>query len=395
MSDSHPPEPSPKAPSVTDRPPSRPPGRDSSAHLHAALSASGRAEASLSTLMRSIRDLSSGVSGAREANVQLLRELEAMSDLLGSANERQLALKNRVTLLEQSLERTHIEAQRERAYILDQQDAFIAAMMEDHEQVIGELNRELETLRNRPSQRPTSLPDDTAEQEADGASSVHAELDAARKLIDKLVGDRERTRETLLKVQAQRDEAQAALVDIAKEHSRPPQARITDAVRQSLPSGGAGSGLNRNAPTLPPPDGQARASSAPQTTPNSSPIPPVVSGAPAAAKAAGEDKSTRVTAPMPYGTQRPKAPELALSPRDERLSQPPEELRAAVHAPISVGSMSRPGEKRSITPSGPVPSLVPAEPANPSGRPGGYSLTNSVAPEHVADAPRVSRVPRR
>src|SRR6185295_12093232 len=112
------------------------------AHLHAALSASGKAEASLSTLMRSIRDLSAGVSGAREANVQLLRELEAMSDLLGAANERQLALKNRVNLLEQSLERAQIESSRERAYILDQQDAFIAAMMEDHELVVAELNRE-------------------------------------------------------------------------------------------------------------------------------------------------------------------------------------------------------------------------------------------------------------
>src|SRR3954452_14267819 len=107
MSDSQPPEP-PRGSSSSERP-SRPPGRDSSARLHAALSASGRAEASLSTLMRSIRDLSSGVSGAREANVQLLRELEGMSDLLGAANERQLALKNRVSLLEQSLERTHVE----------------------------------------------------------------------------------------------------------------------------------------------------------------------------------------------------------------------------------------------------------------------------------------------
>src|SRR6185369_9263140 len=92
-----------------------------------------------------------------EANVQLLRELEAMSDLLGAANERQVALKNRVTLLEQSLQRAHIEAQRERSYILDQQDAFIAAMMEDHEQVVSELHREIDALRNRPSQRPTSM----------------------------------------------------------------------------------------------------------------------------------------------------------------------------------------------------------------------------------------------
>src|SRR5690242_5502897 len=108
-------------PGVTERRSSRPPRRSSSTSLQAALTASGRAEQSLSTLMRAIRDLSSGVSGAREANVQLLRELESMADMLGSANETQLALKNRVALLEQTLERAHQEASAERAYILEQQ----------------------------------------------------------------------------------------------------------------------------------------------------------------------------------------------------------------------------------------------------------------------------------
>jgi len=388
MSDSDPPEHTPRAAPAADRPPSRPPGRDSSAHLHAALSASGKAEASLSTLMRSIRDLSAGVSGAREANVQLLRELEAMSDLLGAANERQLALQNRVSLLEQSLERSHIEAQRERGYILDQQDAFICAMMEDHEQVVNELHREMETIRRRPSQRPTSLPGEPADAAAHAVetdASVKEELEAARKLIDKLVGDRERTRETLLKVQAQRDEAQAALVDIARAESRPPpQARITGAVRQALPAAPAAV-ASRNAPTLPPPE--ARLSATPQAPPVSAPIPAVIGGF-----SPGEDRSARTTAPMPFGT-RPKAPELSLSPRElpDRLSQPPEELRAALHAPTS-GTFS---EVEHNTPPGP-PSVAPATATqNSSGRPGGYSLTNSVAPEHVTDAPRVSRAPRR
>ena len=383
MSDSQPPELTPKAASVGDRPLSRPAGRDSSAHLHAALSASGKAEASLSTLMRSIRDLSAGVSGAREANVQLLRELEAMSDLLGAANERQLALQNRVGLLEQSLERSHIEASRERAYILDQQDAFIAAMMEDHEQVVSELHREMEALRNRPSQRPTSLPaESVGAPETETEATVKAELESARKLIDKLVGDRERTRETLLKVQAQRDEAQAALVDIAKE-SRPPQGRITDAMRQPLPVVGTPV-PSRSAPTLPPPE--ARASATPQAPPVSAPIPAVLGGF-----VVGDERSARTSGPAP-GASRPKAPELSLSPRElpERLSQPPEELRAALHAPSS-GMFS---EVERNTPPGP-PSVAPATATqNASGRPGGYSLTNSVAPEHVAGAPRVSRAPR-
>lgn len=385
MSESEPPEHTPKAFPVGDRPLSRPSHRDSSAHLHAALSASGKAEASLSTLMRSIRDLSAGVSGAREANVQLLRELEAMSDLLGAANERQLALKNRIGLLEQSLERSHVESQRERAYILDQQDAFICAMMEDHEQVVNELHREMEAVRRRPSQRPTSLPGeprDAAAPDAETDARVKEELEAARKLIDKLVGDRERTRETLLKVQAQRDEAQAALVEIAKE-SRPPQPRITDAVRQALPAGPAAV-ASRSAPTMPPPE--ARVSGTPQAPPVSAPIPAVIGGFSLA-----DERPARTTAPMPFGT-RPKAPELSLTPREpsDRLSQAPEELRAALHAPTS-GPFS---EVERNTPPGP-PSVAPATAnQNSSNRPGGYSLTNSVAPEHVAGAPRVSRGPR-
>ncbi|HEV8551746.1 MAG TPA: hypothetical protein VGQ57_22010 [Polyangiaceae bacterium] len=334
--------------------------------------------------MRSIRDLSSGVSGAREANVQLLRELEGMSDLLGAANERQLALKNRVALLEQTLERAHVEASRERAYILDQQDAFIVALMEDHEQVIAELHRELDSMRLRSTQRPGPL---SADPDSDPAASseltAREELEAARKLIDKLVGDRERTRETLLKVQAQRDEAQAALVELAKDHLKPQQARITDAVRQALPA--AVQNATRNAPTLPPPDAAARASHAPHAPPISAPLPAVLTGIPP------EDRASR--APAPQASVRPKAPELEFTPREqqEHLSQPPEELRAAVHSPAS---SPRPFEKRSFTPPGP-PSLVPQQaPGTSSGRPGGYSLTNSVAPEHVSGAPRVSRAPR-
>jgi hypothetical protein len=332
--------------------------------------------------MRAIRDLSSGVSGAREANVQLMRELEAMSDLLGAANERQLALKNRVALLEQSLERAHVEAQRERAYILDQQDAFIAAMMDDHEQVIAELYREIETARQRPSQRPSPFAEHATP--ADD-SALRAELDDAKQTVEKLLGERDRARETLLKVQAQRDEAQAALVE--RERERSGQIRIG--------TGGSSPNL-RNAPTLPPPEAR------PISSPNAAPAPtaPVILGGDAS-----DERTARNTAQQAFGSIRPRAPELEFTPRDgvERESAPPEELRAALHPPSSGSQQRHHAPKRSYTPPGPptnistppaATSAVPSQPTTTSARPGGYSLTNSIAPEHVSDPPRISRAPR-
>jgi hypothetical protein len=366
----------------------------------AALSASNKAESSLSTLMRSIRDLSAGVTGAREANLQLYREFEGMADLLGSANERQLALKNRVTLLEQTLERAHVEAQSERNYILEQQDAFIAALMEDHEQMVAELHRELEIARTRPSQRPPppELPSLAA---AERTAELLSELEAAQSTVQKLLGERDRSRETLLKLQAQRDEAQATVVALSRElenaRASQTQARFSDTVRQVIPTSSAPPPGLRNASTLPPPDPQRRAP----------PTPP------------GPPFEERPTLAGTSGPSRPKAPSFEPPPRDFPLhpSPPPEELRLALHPPSgSMAAVSAPSadapnssprsaprheqpfEKRSLTPPGPPVITTGAPPPvskpEPSLRPaGGYSLTNSVAPEHVAPT-RVSRGPR-
>jgi hypothetical protein len=403
--------------SLSSRPPGSARRTSSSSHLQAALTANGRAEASLSTLMRAIRDLSSGVSGAREANLQLLRELESMADMLGSANEQQLALKNRVALLEQTLARAHEDAAAERAYILEQQDAFIAAMMEDHEQVLVELHRELDAARARQGSRVQTLPDFPGVKEPPTERDVHAELDAAERTIEKLFAERDRARETLLKLQAQRDEAQATVARLTRERDQAraeqTQSRITDAVRQALPPATTPLPALRTAPTLPPPE-----------VPRRSPPPPAVT-------------DTRSTGPVAVGSiARPRAPALELTPREPPVhpSPPPEELRAALHPPSSghraPTSPSGPSEEHRIhTPPGPsvitapppagtpskavtapppvsapgaaAPPVVTAPPpvVTPSKEPGprsggGYSLTNSVAPEHVATS-HVSRAPRR
>jgi hypothetical protein len=362
----------------------RPRGPESSQHMLAALSASSRAEASLSTLMRSIRDLSSGVTGAREANLQLLRELEAMADLLGDANERQLALRNRVSLLEQTLERAQREAANERSYILEQQDAFIAAMMEDHEQVVRELNAELDAARSRPSQRSSNYPELPSVAAAANEAELKEELAAAQSIVQRLLAERERARETLLKLQAQRDEAQATVSTLTRERDQAradPKTRISDAFRQVIP-----------ATTTPPPG--LRTISA---------LPPSDRRVPADARTAG---------PNPFHSARPGSgsPDLFTREYLARPSPPPEELSFALHPPSSSAATPASSpvsiqpvrfEKRSLTPPGPpmitnTPPPTSQPPPDVSMRPAStYSMTNSVAPEHVSSPPRVSRSPRR
>jgi hypothetical protein len=403
--------PSPEAPLASDeRPPlqtERPAASGqvlasdrSQAHLEAALAAASRSEESLSTLLRAVRDLSAGVSGAREANVQLVREMESLADMLAGANDRQLALRNRVVFLERALEKANAEASAERAYILDQQDTFIAGLMDDHEELVAELRKELEAARARPSQRPTPEPELEQELAAELAT-LRSELSLTRGDVEKLLHERERTRETLLKLQAQRDEAQAAVVKATRERdlarSQMSDSRISrgfsDAVKQALP-GSSGS--------LP---------AAPTSSPRNEPV---------------SDRRDAPTEPPPKRhsfTPPPASPRDALRPLSldfaQRPTHPdeplPEGLRQAVLPPSGNMPSVKPG---GTTPSSDTPTIRPAAPdgaaeslaalgakltssmpplkmkPDPSTRPLiGYSITES-EPEHVDTSRIVSRPPR-
>jgi hypothetical protein len=395
----------------------------SDARLQAALSATSRADASLSTLMRAVRDLTSGVSSAREANVALVGELGALADLLAAANERQLALKNRVVLLEQTLAKNEHEALKERNYILEQQDSFIAGMLEDHEHVVAELRREIDATRQRASQRPTSSgmsaptldalaatalappPVPATVTEPAPAPDARFELEEAKRDVDKLLAERERMRETLLKLQAQRDEAQAAVVKLTRERdlarAEGAHNRIGNAVRQAIPlHTPAPAPAGRMTSTQPPENPHARTPSSPSN--------PVASKPASSRRRPGDDKSGRTTAPMPTHITRPRAPALDLLPREPRIpSPPPEELRAAIHPPATPLPPAPLLTPAPVTPRGPEAQLdaatsqkaaetVSKKPTGDASArpPGGYSLTNSVAPERI-DTSGVSRPPRR
>jgi len=347
--------------------------------------------------MRAARELTSGVSTAREANVALVGELGALADLLGAANERQLALKNRVTYLEQARLRIEKEAGTERVYLLEQMDAFIAGLVDEHERALAELRRELEAPRERMSQRPTATPGSFMNLEAviagtptepappdPAADPIRLELEAARREVESLLADRERTREALLRLQAQRDEAQASVARITRERdlarAEGAQNRIGVAVRQAIPV---------HTPT-PTPAGRMAASTLPP--PDSSPRNRPPSSAPRGAVA-----STKISSSARKRTTQP-APRIS--------SPPPEELRAALHAPTTPLPPPPILTPAPVTPRGPevrlmdmpVPTVPPdsKEPkADSSTRPtGGYSVKDSVEPEHI-NTSGVSRPPRR
>ena len=167
-------------------------------HVRAALAASSRAEASLSALHRAIQLVTANVSGAREANSQLNQELARVREMLGSSNEERLALKNRVELLERALVEARDQADAERRYIIDDQDRFLAGLLDEHEQTLERVVREREALRAQLEQMARR---DAAEERRSNLTppdrpitDAAQELVEARHVIEKLTTERDRSR---------------------------------------------------------------------------------------------------------------------------------------------------------------------------------------------------------
>lgn len=382
----------------------------SDARVQAAIAASARAEASLSGLFRAIQHLGSGVGGAREANEVLTQELEALRDMLGAANEQQLAFKHKVALLEQVLDRTRKEAQRDQEFLTEQHDAFIVDLIDEQEGEIARRDSELAVLRERLAEieRRTdvaTVPPPTADTRGtlraaageEGSALARAERDELERTAQKLAEDRERARETVQRLQAQRDEAQGAVSRITKERD--------DALQQihRLKSelGGPRIPLSTRPPPVesrkpdagttkpPPPPAQdlgaeltldnreidARLRRPPTTSPGLG-IPPAPTSPPAAAKALFPPFSSIVTPPR----NNPLA-----VPISSKLSPPPEELRRALTASPTLspaGTSSRPPLKQK--PDASTRPLV------------GYSLgTESVEPEQLEGVRLSSKPPDR
>jgi len=339
-------------------------GEPGEARVHAALAASNRAEASLSSLMRAVQTLSAGISGARESNVEIVHELELLREMLGQANEHQLALKNRMQALEAALEQAQHAAGRERAFLSDQHDAFIAGLIEDHERVVAKLREELDEARRSAERTPLVRPETSAATLSQ--AQMKEQLDAATRSIEKLVGERERTRETLLRLQAQRDEAQATVVKLTRERdqgrSEMAQLKIQQGMEEAMREAHSEriplpASSRPPAPTL----SDLKPTSRPQPAQFSQNAPTVRPQAAAPSVLPSSTAGTRSTAPMPFRS--PAA----------RPAAPPLDFKSVAPTPLS--------EKPSSGPLKPKP--------DPSTRPlVGYSMTETS--EERVDTSRIT-----
>ena len=121
--------------------------------LELALAGVTRSEVSLALLSRGLKHLASSAALAREANTELIHELDALRTHLARTHDEEQALRFRMHQLEQLLDVIRHETSRERAFLIEQQDLFLTEIMNDHDRQVGELER---MIREGASQRADS-----------------------------------------------------------------------------------------------------------------------------------------------------------------------------------------------------------------------------------------------
>lgn len=118
------------------------PGDSSAAldQLELVLVESTRAEANLGLLVRGLKHLAAGAASAQESNAILMQELDALRARLSKVYESESLLKQRVLTLENAIDASLREQQ---SWLL-QEDAFLAGLLDEHEQKVFELERKHE-----------------------------------------------------------------------------------------------------------------------------------------------------------------------------------------------------------------------------------------------------------
>jgi hypothetical protein len=167
--------------------------------LELVLVESTRAEANLGLLLRGLKHLAAGASAAQEANAILVQELEGLRSRMGKVYESESLLQKRVQTLENALDATA----RERESWLVQEDAFLAGLLDEHEQKLFELGRAQER-----KLAELDLAFDELRRQHDNAKTevlrLTYERDAAVALLNEPVASTERTPSPTLPVSSGR-----------------------------------------------------------------------------------------------------------------------------------------------------------------------------------------------
>ncbi len=178
---------------------------DSLDPLRDAVVSSRRYGATLNGLLSAIDNFARGVEAARNANDVLGEKLDRVQELL-SATEREATatrqeLEERVRELEQKLRSQRKTFETERRFLTDEQDLFLRALLEEHEEELARLREE----------RDEAL---ALSQPPDGAGEEES-IVVLRREIALLRDEREKSRALVRRMRSQRDEAQAALRRLA------------------------------------------------------------------------------------------------------------------------------------------------------------------------------------
>lgn len=200
-------------------------GFDSGARVQAAAQPSD----AFSDVLESLQVASSRLAGARDANELLFLELGKLREQLV---EQSSARGDQVKELAAERDRLRSELAElrrataaDRAFLIAEQDRFLAGALEEHEQALLRITAERDAALGQLDQArpvPSEPPDPDSELTAPGMnpSTLQRKFQEAILDISRLADESERARDVLRRLQIQRDEAQQQVARLTAERDR-------------------------------------------------------------------------------------------------------------------------------------------------------------------------------
>lgn len=322
--------------------------------IDSALTASSKTGESLTALLKALGEFQGDLSGAKNAQERLQVELVHIRELLGRTNEERLRLKNRVATLEEEIRERGDVSQLDARYVQEEQDRFIAALIDEYEETITKITAEREQAMAglgagiAPVSPHATIPSPAPDRAFD------EELEQARLQIKKLVGEREKTRQLIQRAQTQRDQAQAKAERLEKELaealSRAPKhdqhTRPTDAPPGSAQGAKGSQAITERpaAPAVHPPRVEKTRARQPNLGQKSSRTP----RSRELQLSELEQEWDRTTTPAPPPSYETALDEKTKTPGSLRHQSPPAELRAALTSPVSKDPVQAPAASSSL-----------------------------------------------